>query len=115
MRAHGVRVAAGVSAGVLCGGDLRAHAADREHVSAQCHLACHRRVRARQPAAEQREERTRDREARGWPVLLDRPRGEVHVQVEPAEQARLTARLGRADLAAAAAALAAIAAAWREA
>ena len=101
---------------MLCGGDLRAHAADREHVSAQRHLACHRRVRARQPAAEQREERTRDREARGWPVLLDRPRGEVHVQVEPAEQARLTARLGRAAIAAAAAAaLAAIGAAWREA
>ena len=75
--------------GRVRGQHLLLQPADRQHPALQRHLAGHADVVLHRPAAEQRRQRGRHRDAGAGAVLGDRSRGHVHVEL------MLVERLGR--------------------
>ena len=87
------------------GEQLLLHAADRQHLALQRHLAGHANLAADRPTRQQARERRHHGDARGGPVLRNRARGDMDVEatlVEPvdrqAQLAGVRAHIGEGDL-----------------
>ncbi len=79
----------------MCGHRLLLDATDRQHEAAQADLTRHGDVVAHRPVGHQRHERRIERDACARPVLRDRARRDVHVDVALFEPRRIDAeRLG---------------------
>src|SRR5262249_3735830 len=81
--------------GTLCRECLLADAADRQHLASQSDLAGHRDVVCDRDAADEGDDCGGHRDSRRRPVLGDRPRGDMQVDVVVGEPRRVEAELDR--------------------